>query len=187
MTIIFSYIQMKIYEQELIAKFQNVLIKIINLCNIQYRDKENYKENYKENRECEKAYDEFKRVRNDIFLLAIDLREIYYFVNIKTENINIVSIQECVKYAIKLLKDIDQYFLNFDKPDDWNEWEKEKLLKFNNILWYEIEYPDSEEEIQKLTEETDYLLCGQALIYSRVFYDIMQIYPSLKKIYTLDI
>lgn len=183
MTIIFSYIQMKIYEQELIAKFQNVLIKIINVCNIQYRDKENYREN----KVCEQAYNEFVRVRNEIFLMTIDLREIYYFVNIKTKNINVISIQKCVKYIIRLLKDIDQYFVNFNKPDEWEDWEKEKLLQFNNILWYEIEYPDSEEEIQKLAEKTDYLLCGQTLIYSRVFYDIMKIYPLLNKIYRMDI
>lgn len=183
MTIIFSYIQMKIYEEELLTKFQNVLIKIINLCEIEYRDKENYKEK----KECEKAYDDFKKLRNDIFLIAIDLREIYYFLNIKTRNINIISVQKCVKYVIKLLNDIDNNFINFNKPDEWKDWEKEKLLKFNDILWYEIEYPETEEEIQMLSEETNYLLCGQTVIYSKVFYDIMKIYPLLKKIYRLDI
>lgn len=183
MTILFSYTQMKIYEKELLAKFQNILIKIIDVCNIEFRDKENYKKN----EECDKAYNEFKKVRNDMFLLAIDLREMYYFVNIRTKSEDIVAVQKCIEYIISLLKEIEQYFVNFEKIYGWKEWEKDKLLCFNKILWYEIEYPDSEIKIQTLADETNYLLCGETMVYSRIFYDITKLYPKLMQIYRLDL
>lgn len=183
MTIVFSYIQMVVHKREIAVRFENILLRLIDLCDFEYYDENDYKDS----KNCKKSYDYFIFLKKEFFVLFIELREIYYSVNVRTNNQNILSILDVIKYITDVMKKTQNMFLNFTDVTEWDNDNINHLLKFNSVFWYEIDYPESEEEIQSIAEKSNGLICGNKLVYSKIFFDIGEKYKNLISIYRFDL